>query len=315
MVHSGAIYLHDGTEFHVDSLDLNNNIAHLSGFSGTYRTEPIKSERITVEEVTKSIDMEYCKLNYGSIDIMTQVIGYKKIDLISREILGIESISMPSTDLNTCGFWVILHQRCIQKLKDENKWQGQINDYGPDWGTIRERILERDSFTCKVCGNKGKTISLHVHHKIPFKSFENIDLANSLDNLITLCPECHKLAEINVRIRNCLSGLRYVFSNLAPLLVLCDNRDLDSYSDPHAQFENLSPVVLIHDLVPGGIGLSNSLFDQFEVMIQKCFELVSTCQCESGCPSCVGPGSEYGESGKSETLFLLQLLMSQYGRY
>ena len=46
----------------------------------------------------------------------------------------------------------------------------------------------------------------------------------------------------------------------------------------------------------------------FTLLLDKCYDLVSSCTCDSGCPSCVGPDSENGYGGKPETLFLLELL-------
>ena len=263
MCHPGAVYLHDGNEYFVDTLDLEKQIAHLSVYSGSYTTEPIKSEEITIDEILNKKEYTDFVIKFGDVEIKSQVSGYKKVESSTGEILGIDSLEMPSTTLNTHGFWMVLTPPCIDKLKAENKWFGQSNDYGPEWGKIRENVLKRDNYSCQVCGKRQNLIPFHIHHKIPFKAFTSYKFANSLDNLITLCPDCHRLAEINVKIRNCLSGLRYAMANMAPLLVLCDPRDLGSYSDPHAQFENLSPTILIHDTVPGGIGLSESLFERF----------------------------------------------------
>lgn len=308
MCHPGAVYLHDGNEYHVDTLDLENEIVFLSKFSGSYNTEPIKSVETSVDEVIKVKEKGDYLIKFGEVEIKSQVTGFKKVDSLTGEVLGIESLMMPSTTLNTHGFWIILTPGCVNRLKSENKWYGQSNDYGPDWGRIRAYILQRDGNLCQVCGKKANIVPHHVHHKIPFKAFTSSIFANSFDNLVTLCPDCHRMAELNVKIRNCLSGLRYMVSNMAPLLVLCDARDLGSFSDPHAPFENLSPTVLIHDTVPEGIGLSESLFERFPLLMSKCYDLVSTCPCESGCPSCVGPEIENGYGGKPETQFLLELL-------
>jgi DEAD/DEAH box helicase domain-containing protein len=313
MCHQGAVYIHDGIEYHVDSLDLKQNIATLSNFNGTYRTDPIKSEQVTIEEVIKIKKMEYLDLKFGDVNVISQVTGFKKIDTINREILGTESLDMPTTNLTTKGFWLTLNQDCIKTIKENSKWYGEANDYGPNWKIIRERVLSRDGNTCQSCGKGGRTNYLHVHHKIPFKSFSSQEFANSLENLITLCSDCHKLAEVNVKIRSCISGLRYAIYNMAPLLVLCDPRDLGSISDPNSSFEDFSPVVLVHDTIPGGIGLSDSLYERFNLLVQKCYDLIVTCPCENGCPSCVGPASENGEGGKSETLYLISLINGKNG--
>jgi len=314
MCHQGAVYLHDGSEYHVNSLDLDQKIASLSYFSGTYRTEPIKTEQIVINDIEKSITQQYIDVKFGDINVNSQVTGFKKIDNLTSEMLGIESLELPVSSLNTKGFWIKLNNLCLKTLKENNKWFGEVNDYGPNWNSLRQQVLVRDNYVCQSCGKKHTPLSpLHVHHKIPFKSFVSQDKANDLGNLIALCSDCHRLAELNVKIRSSLSGLRYAIANMAPLLVLCDMRDLDSISDPNASYEDFAPVIMVYDTVQGGIGLSNSLFENLDLLLQKCYELVSTCSCENGCPSCVGPASENGEGGKSETLFLLNLIGGTIG--
>ena len=308
MCHPGAVYYHDGNEYLVKDVDYDQMVASLTTFTGTYYTEPIKSEEISISEIQKEKEYEQYLVRFGSLEIKSQVQGYKKIETSSREILGTESLNMPTTCLNTNGFWIVLKPSCVMELKNDGNWQGDVNDYGPDWPEIRRNIIQRDGYCCQSCGRKYTLTALHVHHKIPYKAFIVRNQANEFDNLITLCPDCHRKAELNVRIRNCVSGLCNVISNMAPLLVLCDSNDLGSYSETLAPFENLSPVILLHDTVPGGIGLSSSLFDRFSLLIDKCFDLVTTCDCTSGCPSCVGPDFENGNGGKLETIQLLSLM-------
>lgn len=68
--------------------------------------------------------------------------------------------------------------------------------YGDDWSKIRLIVYTRDEFKCQSCGvlmNKIKKPH-HVHHIIPFlNSFDN-----SLNNLITLCPSCHRKEEVKI---------------------------------------------------------------------------------------------------------------------
>ena len=65
--------------------------------------------------------------------------------------------------------------------------------YGDDWFKIRMLIYARDKFTCQDCGitmNETRRAH-HIHHKIPFL----ISFDNSMKNLITLCPPCHRRIE------------------------------------------------------------------------------------------------------------------------
>jgi 5-methylcytosine-specific restriction endonuclease McrA len=54
---------------------------------------------------------------------------------------------------------------------------------------LRKKALERDNFTCQKCKLQDKTGKfLEVHHVIPLY----IKKIDTLDNLITLCHNCHK---------------------------------------------------------------------------------------------------------------------------
>lgn len=57
----------------------------------------------------------------------------------------------------------------------------------PRWQKRRLEILQRDHFTCQICGDKTKT--LHVHHKRYFRDQDPWDYA--ADYLVTLCEDCH----------------------------------------------------------------------------------------------------------------------------
>ena len=59
----------------------------------------------------------------------------------------------------------------------------------------REHALVRDKYTCQCCGKRNCRVE--AHH-IVFRSNGGSD---SLDNLITLCEDCHKavhLGEVNL---------------------------------------------------------------------------------------------------------------------
>lgn len=79
-----------------------------------------------------------------------------------------------------------------------NNWQGGAKDYyGANWVYSRQKTRKRDNYTCQMCGipesENGR--DLDVHHKKPFDLCGNYEEANQLDNLISLCKSCHKIAE------------------------------------------------------------------------------------------------------------------------
>lgn len=85
-------------------------------------------------------------------------------------------------------------------------------------------------------------------------------------------------------------GAAHALHCVAQLAVMADGRDLQkSVGDgerPHAQF---SPTLYLYDNHPGGIGLSEPLFERRATLIQHARALVMACACARGCPACVGP--------------------------
>lgn len=89
---------------------------------------------------------------------------------------------------------------CTRACRDRH-WTGEVTPNwqdgsgvykrGPNWQSTRRRILKRDK-VCQCCGDGGL---LHVHHVIPFRMFDSVDEANDDDNLVALCPPCHRRAD------------------------------------------------------------------------------------------------------------------------
>ena len=51
-------------------------------------------------------------------------------------------------------------------------------------GGLREAVLERDGYRCRVCDASGRDKrSIIVHHRVPGKSVLNL--------MLSLCPSCH----------------------------------------------------------------------------------------------------------------------------
>ena len=309
MVHPGAVYLQDGTDYIVDNLDLVHSIALLKDHYGDFVTEPVLTQEVNPTSILDEKENEYFTKKYGEIEVDSQVTAYKKVQNITRSVLSIENLDLPISRLETTGFWIEFNEACVRRMKNESQWLSSPNDYGKDWKRITEAVRKRDNNCCQSCKKSEDGSSFHVHHKIPFKSFTSNEKANNLENLVTLCPVCHRLAEMNIRIRSALSGLKYLMSNLAPLLVLCEASDIRSFADPNAKFADSKPVILIYDSIPAGIGLSRNLYDRLEEFLEKCQIAVTGCDCLDGCPACVGPSTENGLGGKKESLYLINILL------
>ena len=95
---------------------------------------------------------------------------------------------------------------CSNECKNNCSIFGQVTNFKnfkPDYSRelqpeLRDLVLQRDEYKCQRCGN---TSDLQCHH------FEGLNVnpieSADIDNCITLCSECHKMAHEN-------EGCRYV---------------------------------------------------------------------------------------------------------
>jgi DEAD/DEAH box helicase domain-containing protein len=95
---------------------------------------------------------------------------------------------------------------------------------------------------------------------------------------------------------------------------MCAPRDLGIHADPQSSLADGEAVVVIYDKIPAGIGFSERLFELHDEIMLRAYELVQACECQDGCPSCVGPGGENGAGAKRETLAILELLYKYVGK-
>ena len=308
IVHPGAVYLHDGNAYLVKKLDIDNSSAELIPFHEDHITEPRVNSSIKVDSIDQTKQFNNFNSHFGELRVVEKVIGYKRIDWKTQQLLGIEELDLPEQELLTKGVWICLSPILVNSLRENNLWQSDPNQYGKDWARIRLEVIARDENRCQICGLSFNSPTLHVHHKTPFRSFSDPEIANQMHNLITLCPTCHKRVEQNVRIRSGLSGVAFLLSNIAPLFLMCDYRDIGYFSEPESDLCEKQPVIAIYDQFPGGIGLSAALFDKLDVILRHCLQALKDCPCSQGCPSCVGPAGENGIGGKESAKQILEYL-------
>ena len=105
----------------------------------------------------------------NKIDCHTTII--KKV----LSIIPVENIIIESGEFN------------IQKLKNPDISSKEYqNGNTKGYYNVKQAVLSRDNYTCQICGKQKQ--HLHVHH-IVFKSKGGSD---RMDNLVTLCRECHE---------------------------------------------------------------------------------------------------------------------------
>ncbi|RXT04195.1 DEAD/DEAH box helicase [Ammoniphilus sp. CFH 90114] len=100
-----------------------------------------------------------------------------------------------------------------------------------------------------------------------------------------------------------LTGLAHILRHVAPLFVMCDPQDLHVVPQRKA-IHSGKPTIFLYDRYPGGIGLSEQVYKQWEQVLFEAEEAIRACPCGEGCPSCVGAG----DVGKELALSLIDLM-------
>jgi DEAD/DEAH box helicase domain-containing protein len=109
-----------------------------------------------------------------------------------------------------------------------------------------------------------------------------------LENLRTLCRNCHHIVESAQRIPSALAGLAHAIHNLAPFFLMCSPHDIEVISEQRSTYTKL-PTITIYDCTPGGLGLSTRLYELHPELLKGVLEMIRDCTCADGCPACIGP--------------------------
>ena len=85
---------------------------------------------------------------------------------------------------------------CNQSYLEDDEWEAAFvlhERQRPGCGDLKWKALVRDGFHCRGCAVVVTSKTSHADHIEPVNRFANLEMANGLDNIQTLCLRCHKL--------------------------------------------------------------------------------------------------------------------------
>lgn len=103
-----------------------------------------------------------------------------------------------------------------------------------------------------------------------------------------------------------MAGAAYAMNAFIPIFIQCDSSDVAVVPQVKAT-HNEQPTFFVYDKYPGGIGLSEKVYELWEELLSRTQHHVMSCACESGCPSCIGAQDSL-QQGKKKVIELLQVL-------
>jgi DEAD/DEAH box helicase domain-containing protein len=130
--------------------------------------------------------------------------------------------------------------------------------------------------------------------------------------------------------RDGVVGLSFAMRQVAQLLLMCDRHDIGISIGSGEQGEQTDltrmrppapsavdgvtlsdePRIFVYDNYPGGVGFSEPLFRMDDELRRRTHDLIAGCECQHGCPTCVGPVGNTGPMAKRVALRILELIQT-----
>lgn len=119
-----------------------------------------------------------------------------------------------------------------------------------------------------------------------------------------------------------LRGLSKAMHVVGAVGLMIDPRDLgrtlgsrneDEAPPGKGQGPGFDPTIFLYDSVAGGIGLASRLYEEREELLRRARHLIETCECEEGCPGCIGPDASDGDEPEAARKKLVLALLDAVG--
>ncbi len=256
-VHDDAIYMVESQQYYVDRLDLECKTAYVHKVEAEYFTDAMTYTNVRVIDAFAKKPGREVLVEHGEVQVVSKVVGYKKIKFYTSENLGYGDVNLPEKDMHTTSYWFTLPRDRLSGLPFH---QAEIID-----------------------GLAGTAYALH-------------HLAAML-----LMADLHDLD----RAIGDKSGEWFVRTGKQGRTITASPAGEDGAAPTMDAFD---PTIFLFDAYPGGIGFSDLLFERHDLLMHLARQLIESCPCPNGCPSCVGPVLEVGPKAKEAALAILGLL-------
>jgi len=208
LVHTGAVYLHQGTSWRVVRLDLREGTAVVEPDAGTEWTMARSDIDIRTGRIDATRTVGALELRLGWVEVESRVTGYQRRAVGSGATLGTVPLDLPPTRLVTRAFRYLVPAPALAAAGlTPDRWPGTLH------------------------------------------------------------------------------AVEHAAIGILPLFTICDRWDVGGVSTLSLADEG--PAIVIYDGYPGGAGVAELGFEAADRHLAATLEVLTSCGCEAGCPSCV----------------------------
>ena len=103
--HPGAIYPPQGESFRVRELDPSAGHAIVEPVQVQYYTQPREINDVRVVQAVAHKQAGGATASLGAVRVTQQVIGYRRVQQVREEVLGVEDLDLPALTFDTVALW------------------------------------------------------------------------------------------------------------------------------------------------------------------------------------------------------------------
>ncbi len=287
-VHEKAIYLHGAQQYHVEHLDFKERKAYVKQVDVDYYTDAIRYTQVRVLEIAQS----------------SSSLSFENGALSEAQGLTRSAITQSSADSHSHSHGDVLVRSQVVGFKKIKFFTNE------NIGAGKLELPENEMHTTSYWMTLGRPLLESLPYSISERQSGMFGLLHAMETVATLLLMCDS-RDLGTAI-----GERPPSPDDAPIqseAKACPepprNPNLNA-NDPWTtgQKEFFEPNLYLYDAYPGGIGFSEPIFRAHEILIRKTRDLIQTCPCDAGCPSCVGPAGDLVPRAKEAALAILNRL-------
>ena len=117
LLHDGAIYLHESSQYHVDRLDWPRRKAYVRHVNVDYYTDAQLKSDLKILEIMEESTLGTDQAAFGEVAVTNVATMYKKIKFNTHENVGWAKINLPEWTMHTQAFWYAFPESLYQEWR------------------------------------------------------------------------------------------------------------------------------------------------------------------------------------------------------
>jgi DEAD/DEAH box helicase domain-containing protein len=235
----------------------------------------------------------------------TDADSFTVVDLTSGALLGLVERSRAYTTVHEGAVYLHMGESFLVRELDHVGLRAFVEPFDGDWYTqakketmtaiVAPRVQERRLGLDVFFGEIEVTEQVVAYERKTVRSQERIEVvplelppSTFATEAIWYLPEADQMRDLDEMptLLSTLHAAEHAMIAMLPLWAMCDRWDIGGLST-NIHFQTDRATVFVYDGHPGGVGITQRGFEQFEGWVADTARMISGCPCTDGCPSCV----------------------------